>query len=364
VRILLEGVENMKTSKKTRPAFRTAGLSMLVAAAALGQARADTLNLTDAEKTPAKCDVNYKVGDLGGFKAPKAKKPYKIEFSVPMYIPYIQGLIYGAQLAAKDAGVTLTVDAGQGFMNSAAQITQLENAMTRKPDAVLINPSDPDGMAPTIDDALANRTVVFDVGTLSASEKSNKLVQDDVYQGQIGADAIAKLMPQGGQGIVMAGPPNASWARRRVAGFLDQIKKHPNIKILEVVSSDNDASDGVTKFSNAAEKNPKIDWIYVTGSFVLQPQSIPAEYKKAIYVAGSLTNVTLEALKDGSAAAILPDFPVSVGYLGLSLAVKKLNGETVPQYNCAPTDAMYKAEANSPVWVDSSLPPADWAPPK
>jgi ribose transport system substrate-binding protein len=120
----------------------------------------------------------------------------------------------------------------------------------------------------------------------------------------------------------------------------------------------------VTKFSNAAEKNPKIDWIYVTGSFVLQPQSIPAEYKKALYVAGSLTNVTLDALKDGSAAAILPDFPISVGYLGLSLAVKKLNGETVPQYNCAPTDAMYKAQTSDPVWVDSSLPPADWVPPK
>jgi ribose transport system substrate-binding protein len=39
----------------------------------------------------------------------------------------------------------------------------------------------------------------------------------------------------------MGGPPNASWARRRVAGFLDQIKKHPNIKVMEAVSLDNDA---------------------------------------------------------------------------------------------------------------------------
>jgi hypothetical protein len=64
----------MEASKKSSPSFRAAGVSMLVAAATLGPARADTLNLTDAEKTPAKCDVNYKVGDLGGFKAPKAKK--------------------------------------------------------------------------------------------------------------------------------------------------------------------------------------------------------------------------------------------------------------------------------------------------
>ena len=330
----------------------------------MNTAHAQGLTLTEAEKTPAKCDTSFKVSDLGGFKAPKAKKPYKIEMSVPMFIPYIQALIYGAQLAAKDAGVTLAVGAGKGFTDPASQITQLENALTHKPDAVLINPSDPEGMAPTIDEAIASGIPVFDVGTLSASQKSPKVVQDDYTQGQIGAEAVAKLLPQGGQGILMAGPPNASWARRRVAGFLDGIKKHPNIKVSAVVSSDNDASDGITKFSNAAQANPKFDFIYVTGSFVLQPQSIPAEYHKAVYVAGGLTPVTLEALKDGSAAAILPDFPISVGYIGLSLAVHKLNGDAVTQYNCAPVDAMFKSDANNPIWQASSIMPADAAVPK
>jgi ribose transport system substrate-binding protein len=325
---------------------------------------AQALTFTQAEKTPAKCDMTYKVSDLEGLKAPKAKKHYKIAFSVPMFIPYIQSLIYGAQQAAKDAGVTLDVGAGQGFMNAAAQITQVENALSKKPDALLINPSDNEGMAPTIDEAVDNGLVVIDVGTLSTSEKSMKLVQDDYSQGMMGAEAVAKLLPNGGQGIMMAGPANASWARRRAAGFLDGIKKHPNIKLNAVVSSDNDASDGVTKFSDAAQANPKMDFIYTTSSFVLQPQSVPSEYKKALYVAGGLSTVTLEALKDGSAAAILPDFPISVGYLGVALAVKKLNGETVPVHNCAPVAAMYKSDIANPVWIKSSIVPADWEAPK
>lgn len=335
-----------------------------ILAAWINTANAQGLNLTDAEKTPAKCDITYKVTDLAGLKAPKAKKPYKIEFSVPMFIPYLQAVIYGAQQAAKEAGVTLTTDAGKGFMDPASQITQVENALTHKPDALLINPSDPEGMAPTIDETIANGTPVFDVGTLSASTKSAKVVQDDYTQGLIAAEAVSKLLPQGGQGILMAGPPNASWARRRVAGFLEGIKTRPNIKLNAVVSSDNDAADGLTKFSNAAQANPKIDFIYVTGSFVLQPQSIPAEYHKALYVAGSLTSTTLDALKEGSAAAMLPDFPISVGYIGLSLAVRKLNGETVPQYNCAPVAAMYKSDVNNPMWIDSSIMPADASPAK
>ena len=109
------------------------------------------------------------------------------------------------------------------------------------------------------------------------------------------------------------------------------------------------------------QANPKFDFIYVTGSFVLQPQSIPAEYHKAVYVAGSLTPVTLEALKEGSAASILPDFPISVGYIGVSLAVHKLNGDPVPQFNCAPSGAMFKADVNDPVWIDSSIMPSDAA---
>jgi ABC-type sugar transport system substrate-binding protein len=346
-----------------KPLAATASMAAILAVW-MNTANAQGLKLTEAEKTPAKCDTTYKVTDLVGFKAPKAKKPYKIEMSVPMFIPYIQGLIYGAQQAAKDAGVTLNVGAGKGFTDPASQITQLENALTHKPDAVLINPSDPEGMGPTIDEAITNGTPVFDVGTLSASQKSPKVVQDDYTQGLIGAEAIGKLLPQGGQGIMMAGPPNASWARRRVAGFLDGIKKYPNIKLNAIVSSDNDASDGVTKFSNAAEANPKIEFIYATGSFVLQPQSIPAEYHKAVYVAGGLTNTTLEALKDGSAASILPDFPISVGYIGLSLAVHKLNGDAVTQYNCAPVAAMYKSDLSNPIWIESSIMPADAVVPK
>ena len=248
--------------------------------------------------------------DLAGYKAPKAKKPYTIEFSVPMFIPYIQALIYGAQLAAKDAGVTLTTDAGKGFMDPASQITQLENALTHKPDAVLINPSDPDGMAPTIDEIIANGTPVFDVGTLSNSQKSTKVVQDDYRPGTDRCGRSGQA-PATGRSRHPHGRPaerklGAPACRRLSRG----IKKHPNIKVIAVVSSDNSASDGITKFSNAAEANPKFDFIYVTGSFVLQPQSIPAEYHKALYMAGSLTPVTLgpERRQRCCDLARLPDF--------------------------------------------------------
>jgi ribose transport system substrate-binding protein len=343
------------------PILMAAGLATLAGA---GAVHADELNLTKAEHTPAICDQTITVDQLAAYKVPKAKKPYKIELSIPSFAnPYIQAMVFGAQHAATEAGVTLSLDAGKGFMDPASQITQLENALTRRPSAVLINPADPDGMAGTIDDAVDNGTPVIDVGTLSNSTKSDKLVQDDYTQGVIGADALAKLLPNGGEGILMGGPANASWARRRVAGFLDEIKKYPALTISAVTNQDIKPEEGLIKFTNAAQAHPKVDWIYATGSFLLPPPSIPAEYRKAVYVAGGLTNVTVDALKDGSIAAVLPDFPIGVGYLGVALAVAKLNGDTIPQHNCAPVAAMTKADLGQPVWAETSITPAGWSPP-
>lgn len=345
------------------------GGSILAVATVLGlvagTAVAQDLVLTEAEHTPFTCDASIGVGDLAGFKPPAPAKPYTIAVSVPSFAnPYIQALVYGAEKAAKEAGVTLNVGAGKGFMDPAAQITQLENALSRNPDAVLINPADPAGLAATIDDAVAAGVPVIDIGTLSEAETSIKLIQDDYTQGKQAAQYLAKLLPDGGEGIVMGGPANASWARRRVAGFLDGVKETPNIKINAIVNTDIDPQAGLTKFSNAAQANPKIDWIYATGSFLLAPQSIPNEYRNAVYIAGGLTSVTTEALNDGSAKAILPDFPISVGYIGVALAIKKLNGEEVPMRNCAPVDAMTKEQLSDPVWADSSILPTDWVAPQ
>ena len=207
-----------------RPSLVATVSTAAILAAWINTANAQGLNLTDAEKTPAKCDITYKVTDLAGLKAPKAKKPYKIEFSVPMFIPYLQAVIYGAQQAAKEAGVTLTTDAGKGFMDPASQITQVENALTHKPDALLINPSDPEGMAPTIDETIANGTPVFDVGTLSASTNPLRSFRMITRKASSPQKPFPNSFPRADKASSWQGRRNASWARRRVAGFLEGIK--------------------------------------------------------------------------------------------------------------------------------------------
>jgi ribose transport system substrate-binding protein len=336
-------------------------LTLLLLAGTASLASAQELTFTEAERTPMACDATLTVDDIASARIEKPAKPYTIAFSVPSYAnPYIQALLYGAKKAADEAGATLTITAGSGFMDPASQITQLENALTKSPDAVLINPADPDALALVIDETVEAGTPVVDVGTLSNSELSYKLVQDDYSQGVIGAEAIIAMVPDGGKGIIMGGPANASWARRRVAGFLDTIAKNPKFEVAATVSTDIDPQEGLTKFLNSAQANPDITWIYGTGSFLLAPQSIPEDFKDVTYVAGGLTNVTEDALKQKSISAVLPDFPVSTGYFGVKIALDVLAGKEVAKRNCAPVAAMSADDLGDTVWAESSILPADF----
>ncbi len=340
----------------------SAGLAALLAAAGPAHAADDSATSTAAEHTPMACDRRIPVQDLTG--AAKAAKPYKIEISVPSLAnPYITGLIYGATIAAADSGVTLSIDSGAGFMDPASQIRQVENAMARHPDALLINPADPSGMVAVVDDIMDDGTPVVDVGTLTSSTKSYKVVQDDYEVGVTAAKTLIKLLPAGGQGILQGGPANATWARRQVAGFLDTVKGTPAIKVNAVTNEDLVPTIGLQKFTDAAQAHPKVEWIAVTNNITLSPYSVPPEFKSAVYLAGSYDSTMQRAVKEGVAKAGIPYFPAMVGYFGIATAVAKLNGETVSRVTCIPSAAITGDIVNDPKWQKTNFPPDGWQAP-
>ena len=77
-----------------------AATALMVSAIPARGDEADAVS-SSAEHSPMACDRQVPAQDLTG--SPKAKKPYKIEISVSTIAnPYIDGLLYGASLAAAD----------------------------------------------------------------------------------------------------------------------------------------------------------------------------------------------------------------------------------------------------------------------
>jgi ribose transport system substrate-binding protein len=311
--------------------------------------------------TPQHCDLSLSISDVMKIKAPKAKKSYKISFSLISLAGYFfQAAAYGASKAAEEAGVELHINASQGFSTQAQQVSNVKNELSRGIDGLLINPVDVNGAVGVIEDTVTRGVPVVSVATLVNTAKADRLVQDDYTQGQAAAEFIAAKLPEGGEGIVMGGPANATYALRRVAGFEDAIKRFPKIKISAITHQDVDPVQGLARFNNAAQAHPKVDWIYVTYNLQLPPNSVPTKYSKALYVAGGVEPLMVDALKDGTAAAAMPGYPITEGYVGLSNLVRKLNGETLPSITCLPNGIVTKDELSSPEVTSQTLFPTGW----
>jgi len=329
-----------------------------------------SLQLTPAfSQTPKtvgaqKCDVSMTVDDLLKIRPPKAARKYKIAVEEATLAGYwFQAYAYGAEKAALEAGAEITLDAGKGFLNQAQQLTNVENALARGVDGILINPVDQKGAVAAVDAAEAKKVLIVASGTLVDSPKAFNIVQDDYVQGQVTAQHLAKLLPNGGEGIVMGGPANSTWSSHRVLGLQDELKSHPSIKISTVTHQDVNPAEGLVKFTNAAQAHPKVDWIYSTYNLLLPASSIPPNYTKALYLTSGYEPDTVVALKNDSLRAVVPVFPVWMGYVGMTYVIKKLNGEEIPKTTCIPNMVATKDDIGKAGIEAGNIYPAEWKPP-
>lgn len=297
---------------------------------------------------PLQCDEEISVEEMLAYQVPKANEQYDITLmQVSLAAYYFQAMAWGGEQAADEAGVNFSLRASEGYQSPGEQLNQAQTVLAQNPDAIVIQPVDPDGSVPIVEQATAADVPVVDISTELNSPDAFVVMQDDYKQGQVAADAMAEAFPEGGKGIVQGGPENATWARKRVAGFQDRIaEKYPDLEILMVTQSAVDPAEGLQKFTDAVQANPDIDWIYAVNTALLLPDSIPAEYRDAIYIGGGLEPMIIDGLKSGAVHAAIPADQVAMGRIGVGKAVSILNGEDVPRVTCLPVEIVTKDDIN------------------
>lgn len=299
---------------------------------------------------PLACTQSPTAAELAQYKAPKAKEPYTISLmQVSLNGYYYQLLAYGAEQAAKDAGVKLHMTAASGYTNPAVQLGQADNEIQRGTQGVVLAPVDVNGSIPTVDKFKEKGIPVVNVSTEVAHPYVYTVMQDDYTMGKELADQIAKLAPSGGPGIMMAGPANATWSTKRVAGFEDQVKaKYPKLQIVATPTSLVDPSEALNKLQNALQAHPDIKWLASVDYSLPVPQSVPEQAKGLPYATMGFDPNTKAAINDGFLASTLPTDAYYMGYVGVSEVVSLLNGEKPTKFNCMPFPAITKQNLDDP----------------
>ncbi|ELO5120855.1 substrate-binding domain-containing protein, partial [Escherichia coli] len=148
----------------------------------------------------------------------------QIVFSTPnLAMPFEVHMQRTAVKAAKEMGVKLQVLDGQG--SSPKQVADLENAITRGAQGLIVSPNDVNAVSSAVDEI---QDAKLPVVTLDRSVDSQKKVPhfgaNNYKGGQAIGDFVKSKFPDGAEIILLTGQPGSSSNIERTKGIRDSLK--------------------------------------------------------------------------------------------------------------------------------------------
>jgi ribose transport system substrate-binding protein len=247
--------------------------------------------------------------------------------------PFYEAMACGAEAAAADLGVTVTVAAPDTW-GAATQLPVLDTVAAQNPDALLVVPTDVDALTErlkSIKDA-GTPIVELDQKITDDTVSVSRIASDDTEGGKLAAQALAEQI--GGKGKVMAisSPPGTDAQYVRVAGFKEELAaNYPDIEFIGEEYALNDVTAAAGFVTAALASDPDLAGIFVANDVNATGAVTGLEEAGAVgkvkVVAYDAAQTEVDALKAGSVQALIAQDPYGEGYQGVEQALAALNGE-------------------------------------
>jgi ribose transport system substrate-binding protein len=267
------------------------------------------------------------------------------EPSIPIIVKdttsnFWQIVFAGARKAGKDLGVKVPELGAQSESDINGQISILENAVSEKPAAIVISPTQFKALGQPINEA-AKKCIVIGIDSAADSKAFTSFLQtDNVQGGRVGADALAAAIqakygkPEGDVALITSIPGVGS-LDQRAKGFKEEIAaKYPGLKLVADKVADGMATTALNIMTDLITANPNLRGVFASNLIMAQGagQAI-AENKvadKIKLVGFDSDDKLVKLLKDGNIAALIVQDPYRMGYEGVKTALAASKGEKVP----------------------------------
>jgi ribose transport system substrate-binding protein len=244
---------------------------------------------------------------------------------------------YGAAQAAKEFDVDIVWKGPVNENNRTDQINIVQDFVHSGVDGIVLAPIDKVALVRPVRQAKSAGipTVVFDSGLDDAESIVCYVATDNEHGGELAAQTLAKSLGEKGNVILLRYNVNSESTHLREEGFLKELKKFPNIKIL----SDNQYS-GTTRDSSLDVSQRLLSSFQdqVQGVFaVCEPNGVgmfgalkAAQLDgKVKFVGFDPSPALIEAMRQGKMQGIVLQDPVQMGYLSVKTIVEHLRGKPV-----------------------------------
>jgi len=268
----------------------------------------------------------------------------------------------GAQAAADALGVDLIFQGAPEF-NPVQQVPVLNAIIGRKPDAILIAPTDKTQLIEPLKKAAAAGIAVITVDTFigdghyqtgsgEADFPLSYIASDNVLGGQIAARALAKAIGDKGKVYVSNVKPGISTTDQREQGFKEEMKKHANITVLDTQFNDDDANKAASQFQSVYARNPDLAGVFGANLFSalgaaggVKQANATGKVKVAAFDA---PKSIVDQIKSGEVEMTIAQHPAEIGYYGVMTAYAHLTGHSVPPLIGTGFTVIDKSNADNP----------------
>jgi ribose transport system substrate-binding protein len=157
--------------------------------------------------------------------------------------PFFVQIAHGAQDAAKKINPSVKFSAESSNYDVNNQTNQMDNFISSGANLILLNAADSKGIAPAVMRAKAAGIVVVAVDVGAEGGVDATVTSNNKQAGELDGKYIADRLKGKGQIVIVNGPPVTA-VTDRVAGFKEEIKKYPDIKILSQDQNAGGSRDG------------------------------------------------------------------------------------------------------------------------
>ena len=213
------------------------------------------------------------------------------------------------------------------------QIGHIENLISQGVDAIILNPTDREGLNSVIEEAINQGIVVVAVDQAVTAEGAYVATNDQEEYGYLGAKWLFDQLGGEGDVVYMRGIDGVPADTDRDAGFQRALEEYPDINVVQETFTGWDPSVGAEQALNIITTQD-VDGIWTSGidyTVVEQFQSADVAF---VPIVGADNNGFIEQLieleGEGFTGAAVTN-PPAIGAVGAAIAIDALQGDDPDQ---------------------------------
>lgn len=248
--------------------------------------------------------------------------------------PFFQVVRLGANDAARQMGATLTHYIPTKPDSIPEQLSQIDDVIIKKPNAVVFTPVDYKAMGAGVQKMNAAGIPVVNVTDKSESGKFVAFVGSSDYElGLVTGRYLLKTLGGKGNVVILEGVKGSLVSADRVRGFNDALKEFPQVRLLASQPGNFQRLQGLQVMENLMQTHPQIDGVMAandamgTGAI----EALEGANRKAQVVGVNGTKEAVDAIKAGKMLASGDYNGFLQGCVSTMLAIRELRKLPVPK---------------------------------